>query len=412
MFDLQLTPEQLEFREAVRDFVTREVKPAAIDSKRLEPFEKPLMMDLLNQAAQMGLRTLALPEDAGGAGADAMTTCLLLEELAAGDVDIAVVLGDTALLARQCFNGAMTEAQRKRWLANLAEDDGFHLALIARDDLQERGWSYYGPLPVEADAEPVGSPDLTARRDGKDWIIDGLAPFVSNAPLAKLFIVQAKADDGVVTLIVPRNAKGIDVSDSLPAFGGDGERTRWHHGACTAVAFDGCRVSGDDQITQDAAHRSLQADYFARRTVQMAAINVGVARAAYEAAIEYAKIRWQGGRFIVEHQAIGMKLADVAIQIEAARALVHKAAWVSEHPQAAQDGSVSDLPWPVMARTFAGNALHHATLESAECFGAMGVMRDMPLQKYVHDTLVLKHSTDSDLTTPLVVAEAIAGFTR
>jgi alkylation response protein AidB-like acyl-CoA dehydrogenase len=178
------------------------------------------------------------------------------------------------------------------------------------------------------------------------------------------------------------------------------------------VAFEGCRVSGDDQIAKDAAHRSLQADFFARRTVQMAAINVGVARAAYEAAIEYAKIRWQGGRFIVEHQAIGMKLADVAIQIEAARGLVHKAAWASDHPDGVTGGSISDLPWPVVARTFAGHALHHATLESAECFGAMGVMRDMPLQKYVHDTLVLKHSTDSDLTSPLVVAEAIAGFTR
>lgn len=411
MFDLQLTTEQLEFRDAIRDFATREIKPAAIDSKRLEPFEKPLMMEFINQASEMGMRTLALSEEDGGAGADALTSCLLLEELAAGDVDVAVVLGETALLARQCFNGGLTPQQRQRWLSTLASDNDFHLALIARDDLQERGWSYYGPLPG-ADADPVGAPDLTARRDGKDWVIDGLAPFVSNAPLAKLFIVQAKADAGVVTLIVPRNAKGLSVSDSLPAFGGDGERTRWHHGACSSVSFEGCRVPADDQIAPDAAHRAFQSGFFARRTVQMAAINVGVARAAYEAAIEYAKIRWQGGRFIVEHQAIGMKLADVAIQIEAARGLVHKAAWVSDHPDGVTGGSVSDLPWPVVARNFAGHALHHATLESAECFGAMGVMRDMPLQKYVHDTLVLKHSTDCDLTTPLVVAEAIAGYSR
>jgi alkylation response protein AidB-like acyl-CoA dehydrogenase len=144
----------------------------------------------------------------------------------------------------------------------------------------------------------------------------------------------------------------------------------------------------------------------------MAAINVGVARAAYEAAVDYAKMRWQGGRYIVEHQAIGMKLADVAVQIEAARALAWKAAWLADHPQAIGDRSVSDLPWPVVARSFAAEALHRATLESAECFGAMGVMRDMPLQKYVHDTLVLRHSVDSDLAAPLVVAEAVAGFER
>jgi len=410
MYDLNLTSEQLEFRDALRDFVTREVKPAAIDPKRLEPFEKPLMMPLLRQASEMGLRALPLPEEAGGAGADALTTCLLLEEIAAGDVDLAVVLGETALIARQCHAGAMSDEQRGRWLGNFAEDPDFHLSLVARDAQQERGWSYHGALPD--DDEPVGAPDLSAKRDGKGWIIDGLAPFVANAPLAKLFIVQAKADSGVVTLIVPRDAKGLSVSDALPAFGGDGERTRWHHGACGPVAFEGCRVGDADVIAADAALRLLQDEFFARRTVQLAAINVGVAQAAHEAAIEYAKIRWQGGRYIVEHQAIGMKLADVAMQIEAARALVHKAAWISDHPEAAQQGSVSDLPWPVVARNFAGHALHHATLESAECFGAMGVMRDMPLQKYVHDTLVLKHSADCDLTTPLVLAETLAGFKR
>ena len=92
MYDLQLTAEQLEFRDAVRDFVTREVQPAAIDPKRLEPFEKPLMTELLDQLSQMGLRGLAMPEVAGGAGADLLTCCVLLEEIAAGDVDLAMIL--------------------------------------------------------------------------------------------------------------------------------------------------------------------------------------------------------------------------------------------------------------------------------------------------------------------------------
>ena len=110
MYDLQLTAEQLEFRDAVRDFVTREVQPAAIDPKRLEPFEKPLMTDFLDQLSQMGLRGLALPEDAGGAGADLLTCCVLLEEIAAGDVDLAMVLGETAVLAR-AVHEAMNDAR-------------------------------------------------------------------------------------------------------------------------------------------------------------------------------------------------------------------------------------------------------------------------------------------------------------
>jgi alkylation response protein AidB-like acyl-CoA dehydrogenase len=178
------------------------------------------------------------------------------------------------------------------------------------------------------------------------------------------------------------------------------------------VTLKNCKVGEDDVLAADAAHRLLQSGLIARRMVQTAAVNVGVARAAYEAAVDYAKMRWQGGAYIVQHQAIGMKLADVAIQIEAARALTLKAAWITDHPEAVGDRSVNDLPWHVVARTFTAHSLHRATLEATECFGAMGVMRDMPLQKYVHDTLVLQHSVDCDLAAPLVVAEAVAGYSR
>ena len=85
MYNLHLTAEQLEFRDTVRDFVEREIKPVALHPDRLQPFDKPLLAGLLEKASQMGLRTLALPEDAGGAGADTLTTCIVLEELAAGE---------------------------------------------------------------------------------------------------------------------------------------------------------------------------------------------------------------------------------------------------------------------------------------------------------------------------------------
>ncbi len=407
MYDLELSPEQIEIRDAVRDFVTREVKPAAIDPARLEPFEKPLMMGLLDQAAQMGLRTLGLPEEAGGAGADLLTTCMLLEEIAVGDVDLAVVLAETALLVREVY-GAMDAAQRAHWLPKFESDDRFHVALVARDGDAERGWSYYQALPAEAVASV-----LTAERDGQGWIVNGTAPLVANAPVAGLFIVQAKISGapGVVTLLLARDAQGLSVDDALPEFSAGNEQARWHHGAVAAVRLNNCRATAADVLAVDAAHR-MQAVLSGRHMVQMAAINIGVARAAYEAAVDYAKMRWQGGRYIVEHQAIGMKLADVAIQLEAARSLTWKAAWVADHPGAIGNRSVNDLPWPVVARTFTAEALHRATLEATECFGAMGVMRDMPLQKYVHDTLVLRHSLDCDLAAPLVVAEAVAGFSR
>src|SRR5690606_6778639 len=116
-----------------------------------------------------------------------------------------------------------------------------------------------------------------------------------------------------------------------------------------------CRVGADDVIAADAAHRLLSG-LAAQRMLQTAAANVGVARAAYEAAVDYAKMRWQGGRHIIEHQSIGLKLADVAIQLEAARALVLKAAWITDHPDAVGERHVSDLPWHVVARSFTAQA--------------------------------------------------------
>src|SRR5215217_3511812 len=116
MFDMRLTAEQLEFRDTVRDFVQNEVKPAAILPARLEPFDKPLLNDLLDYASRMGLRTLSLSEAAGGAGADTLTSCIVLEELAAGDIDIAMALGLTQGLASALFDESMSDAQRGRFL--------------------------------------------------------------------------------------------------------------------------------------------------------------------------------------------------------------------------------------------------------------------------------------------------------
>src|SRR5919112_459374 len=128
MYNLRLTAEQIEFRDTVREFVQNEVKPAALHPSRLEPFEKPLLMDLLDDASRMGLRTLALSENAGGAGADTLTSCIVLEELAAGDVDIAMALATTVGLAR-ALEDALGDAQRKRFMSELAEDHRYHLAL-------------------------------------------------------------------------------------------------------------------------------------------------------------------------------------------------------------------------------------------------------------------------------------------
>ena len=404
MYNLHLTSEQLEFRDTVRDFVEGEIKPVALHPDRLQPFEKPLMTDLLDKAAQMGLRTLALSEEAGGAGADGLTSCIVLEELGAGDVDLAAVLGQTSALSRVLFDRLMSPEQRRRFLPKFTGDDRYHLAFAGRVPGAGAGWCYHRPLAVESGADPV------AVKQGNDWVINGSIPFVANATVAKLFAVQARAGTkGLTTLLVPRDAPGLTVREPLKAVG---EGIRWHHGAGAGMTFKDCKVPADHLLGKEGASPFAQGAEAARGVTQIAAINLGLGRAACEAAVDYSKIRRQGGRNIIEHQAIGTKLADCTIKLELARGMIWKAAWLLDHPEAVSDRSASELPFHVIARVYTAEAVNEVALLAAECFGAMGVMRDMPLQKYVHDAMVFLHNDEANGAAKLAVAEAVAGYRR
>ena len=417
MFDLRLTAEQLEFRDTVRDFVEHEVKAAALNPARLEPFEKPLLTEVLDKASRIGLRTLALSEGAGGAGADQLTSCIVMEELAAGDVDVASALALTSQLAHMLFDELMTSEQQKRFLPEFLEDNRYHLALSHHDPDSTSGWHYHRPT---LDASDGGA---TAVKQGNgDWLLNGSIPFVPNAPVAKLFAIDVRTHtdktgrDVVTTLLVPRDTKGFAVNEPLKAIGGrsvsGAATTRWHHGTGAAVTFNDCRIPAANVLGREGLSALANAAHSARSATQTAAVNLGLGRAAFETAVDYAKIRIQGGRRIIEHQAIGTLLADLTIQLELARNIVWKAAWTSEHPEAVADRSVAELPLHTIARVYTAEAVNKVALGAAECFGAMGVMRDMPLQKYVHDSFVFLHAADNDSATKLKIAEAVAGYER
>jgi alkylation response protein AidB-like acyl-CoA dehydrogenase len=413
MFDLTLTPEQLEMRDTLRDFAEREMKAAAIHPDRLQPFEKPVMADLLAKATQLGIRTLTLSEDAGGAGADNLTTCIVLEELASGEVDIATILGTTAALGRTLFDTLMSAEQKAKYVKAFVDDDDYHLAFAGTTAEAGIGWTYHR----DAYDDDVVVP--TAVKQGNDWVINGRVEAVSNAPLAKLFAVQvrtgagSKGMKGLSTFLIPRDTAGFKVLDTIKAFGGpDHTLTRWHHGTAAAIEFKDCKVPAANLLGKEGECPFADGKLLARNSVAMAAVSLGVGRASYDAAVDYAKMRRQGGRNIMEHQAIGTKIADCTIKLELSRNMVWKAAWALDHPEAVAGRSVSELPLHVIARVSSAEAVHEVTLLAAECFGAMGVMRDMPLQKYVNDGFIFAHSEDSDDAAKLAIAESVAGFQR
>ena len=172
-------------------------------------------------------------------------------------------------------------------------------------------------------------------REGADWVINGVKHAVANAPIAKLFAVEVAIEaDGAETLLVPGDSPGLRVREPE-------QSRRWYLGACGEVTFEDCRVPADNRLP--GAGR-LTGGTQGHAIPQLAALNLGIGRAAYEAALDYAQLRVQGGRRIIEHQAIGTKLAEIAIKLEVARNAVWKAAWAADHPEARADRSVADLP--------------------------------------------------------------------
>jgi alkylation response protein AidB-like acyl-CoA dehydrogenase len=312
----------------------------------------------------------------------------------------------------------MTAAQRSRFLPPFLADDRYHLAVAGPAHDSELGWGYQRPSSIEPAVK------LTAARQGGDWVVNGVAGFVANAPLAKLFAVQVHtgssgaATGGASTLLVPRDAAGLtvrDYQDETPAASPDATRLSlpWYHGVRGEVTFKDCRVPADHMLGKEGdtvfADDSRSAG---RGTPQLQAINLGVGRAALEAGVDYAKLRVQGGRPIVEHQAIGTILAEAAVRLTVARSIVWQAAWAADHPDAYSDGSLPDLPLQTVAKVYTSRAVHEAVELATECFGAMGVMRDMPLHKYMHDSLVFIHSEASNTVAKFRIAEALAGYER
>jgi alkylation response protein AidB-like acyl-CoA dehydrogenase len=402
MYNLHLSPEQLEIRDTVREFVEREIKPFALRADRLDACDRTLPMTLLKAASRMGLRTLALSEERGGAGADALTACIVAEELGAGDADIAAVLTETSRLGHLLFDRLMNDEQRERFLPNFLGDDRNHLAFADREPGTgtRLGVNYHRPVASETTIKTAA-----ANAGNGDWIVNGVKDGVANAPIASLFAVSVQVPGrvGGSIALVPADAGGVSVR---------AHEKPWQHGCCGEITLKDCSVPSTNLLGDGAMSLLSGSESAGHGNPLLQALNLGIGRAAYEAALNYAHLRVQGARPIIEHQAIATKLAEIAIRLEIARAAVWRAAWASDHPDAIADRSLSDIPHTTVAQVFTAEVILKATKDAAEVFGAMGVMRDMPLQKYVHDARVCLHTGSGNTDAKLRIAEALAGYRR
>ncbi|MBI2913590.1 MAG: acyl-CoA dehydrogenase family protein [Chloroflexi bacterium] len=397
MVDFALTEAQAELKRVAHDFARNEVRPMAREVDRAPDPKASFPWDLYKKGNALGFNKALIPESYSGPGLGVLDFALITEELAWGDAGVAVTYVGHWLCLRPLILGG-SEPQRRKWLPQaLADPDGAFLAAIAATehgvaaDRTPREYlgatSTVAPGVSEADFFTNYTLPQTERRemttralaDGDDFVINGMKRFVTNGPLASLYLVVATTNPALPDLaataafIVPKGAPGLSagtIEDKM------GHRLSVQ----SEVIFDSVRVPKEDMLPSEAESGALGYGLECSTTL-VGALCVGLARAAYEAAIDYAKVRYKGGNRIIFHQAVGIMLADMAIGIKTARLLTHQAAWHA-------DRRLGPSALGPMAKVFCSDMAVRVTHDATQVFGGYGYMRDLPLEKWERDARV------------------------
>ncbi len=390
--DFTLTEEQQRWREVARDFAERVIKPDVVRRDRLPTAEERIPWDWIEEASGLGLRTLGVAERFGGAEADILTMCLVGEELAVGDLGFAVIMDQCWKLAH--IFEAMDEEQQQRFIPPFVDDPRAVTAIAMTEP--GAGSDHQGYYDVaEIDFR------TTAVRDGGEYVLNGTKRYISNGCMAKLYFVVARTDptkplsQGGAIFIVPADTPGF--------------RTDFFHEKNSQrLATNGtfhmvdCRVPASNLLAGEGALAELRSKYMPGSKAEAAATVLGVGRAAYEYALEYAKTRVQGGTPIVEQQAVALMLGQMTMKLDAARLQIWKAAWLADtgHPDARIEG--------LLAKVGASEAAFEVCRLASEVLGGASIMHEHPVEKYLRDATSFLHSDGTNQLCLLRATRAIA----
>jgi len=391
--DFTLSEEQQQWRALAREFAERTIRPDAQRRDRLPTAAERIPWDWIREADRLGFRTLGVPKQFGGAGADILTLCLVGEELAAGDLGFAVIMDQCWKMAH-ILSDAMTPEQQWKFIPPFVKDPEATFAIgFTESGAGSDHQGYYD------------SPDIdfrtTAVRDGDAWVINGSKRYVSNGCMAKFYFVVTRTDpkktlrEGGSVFIVPSDTPGFRA-------GFFHEKSSQRLATNGTFHFENCRVPAANLLGGEGLMSRLRAEYMPGSKAEAAATALGVGRAAYDYAMQYAKERVQGGRPIVELQAVAMMLAQMAMKIDAARTQIWRAAWLADRrqPEARTLG--------LLAKVNASETAFEACKLAAEILGGAAIMHDHPVEKYLRDAASFLHSDGTNQVCLLRAAQGLA----
>lgn len=378
----ELSEEQRMMRQTCRDFVDEVVAPFIRDNWQREWLMEPearLPREILEGADAIGVRTLAVPEEFGGMVLDpeneVQTFAIIAEEIARGDSGLADKLVQNWKISVLLRNLAPRHLQ-ERWFPRLVGDPGF---LMSHCLTEPRGASDRW-LPYNV---PEANMDTRAVLEDGEWVINGRKHFISNGYDASLYVVYANTDpslgmlQGTSSFLVPRETPGLTVTRCNETMGGrfmnNGE-----------IVFEDCRVPADHLLAEgDAMARA--GVYFRPGKIIQAAKNLGVGVAAFEKTSDYVQHYVQGGRVLIKHQAVAIRLADMAIKLDAVRAFIRYAA------RAVDEGAGDADKLCNMVKVFASEEILKVCQDAMELHGGTGVMLEAGIEKLFRDAAVFLH---------------------
>jgi alkylation response protein AidB-like acyl-CoA dehydrogenase len=351
-----LTAEQQELRELAHEFAAKELRPIAAEWDAKDDFPR----ELLGKAARLGLTSTRIPAEYGGGEVDAVTAALVAEELSWGCAGLSAPIGATQFPVRPLARFG-TDEQRAEYLPRLASEEGCIAAFATTEPHA---------------GSDVGAMRTTAVRDGDSWVLNGEKCYVTNGGIAELTVVFARAEGGISAFMVEGDDPGVSTGRKEEKLGLRASHTG-------SIVFEDARIPGDRLIGEEGAGFLVAMDFFEHSRPQVAAGAVGVARAAFEYATEYARERKAFGKPILAKQGVSFKLADMAMEIEAARLLTWRAC-------AALDAGEDAGLLGSYAKAFAADTAMRAATEAVQILGGAGIMRDHPVEKWLRDAKVFQ----------------------
>ena len=357
--NFQLTEEQKMFQAMVRDFATNEIKPIAaqIDEEEKYPPE------IIQKAARLGLFGITIAEEYGGSGGDYLSMAICSEELSRASGSIGATFLASLSLACYPIYKHGNEEQKKKFVTPAAK--GEKLVCFC---LTESG--------AGSDA---GALETTVTLQGDSYILNGTKIFITNGGEAQIAVVFATTDKslgyrGINAFIVEKGTPGFSVGKEEKKLGIRGSTT-------TELIFENCQIPIANRLGEEGKGLKIALEAIDSSRVTVAAQAVGIAQAAFDDALSYAKDRQQFGQPLVNHQAIQWMLADMATHLEAARMLTYRAAWY-------KDQGLSFVKEAAMAKVYAAETAKMVTNNAMQIHGGYGYCKDYPIERYLRDAKI------------------------